>query len=414
METLDTYSKNLLGIALCFVCVATLVNFPLLGDSNQIYFLSRALRETIFLVMALYVGLVFVTPSDRSRLTAGTVRMAGLITLWALTCVLYSIMFKGVPTGVALLGLKFFQSAPFFFAGYFLVTRSSKTPLFKFAALLRWYVALLALDNVIRIVIRFASDKPIIIRYSGLFPNATAYGATLVACSLWFLCAHLMRNDNRERTRYGLWLVICIVLSFATGSRMAMTLTMATFLLSFNNRLDSRTKKILLGTAPLLVVAFFFIVSRPTLSRHQAKVSNENRLTIAEDAISNFKTPADVIFGYGVGLSSSSTAKLLGSETAENQVGNAHSGYLEITASFGLVGLALLLAVFLTSLNRGVSPAIDFFVLIVAAFFVGLNVWRLFPTGALLGLLWGQLFGIGVMQRARTRDGSPGSPKPAT
>ncbi len=410
---MEVFSRRVLAVSLLFVWVSTLANITLMRlpspldllTTNRAYLLSRGIREATFLGVVLYLTILFVRPPYRLRIPINMVRLAAAIGAWVAACFFYSVASKGVPVSVAFLGLKFFQSAPFFLAGYVVAKRSKKKGLLKVSGLLRWYVGFLLLVTVAQVAMRFVDNRLLFVRYAGMFPNSNVFGAAIVSCSLWFICCEWMQGGEQvKKISYRPWLLLCVVLAMATGSRMAMTLTTVALLLSLSFRVTARTKKFFLAALPLLIVAVFVVVSQPGISRHRATTSNQRRAEIAGKVLENFETLPDVVFGYGIGLSSPK-ALIAGTAGVGAQTGNAHSAYLEMTTSFGVVGLGFFVSLFLISLSKGIRPVTDFFVFIVAMFCIGLNVWRLVPAGPLICLLWGQLFALGIERNLTLTEG---------
>jgi len=404
---LETFSRRLVGLIFMLICTTLVANWPqmhqLFSSGGTVivprghdywFILSRLPREALLLGVVIYLGYGILT--DRARLTYGAFRTLVAMALWALACVFYTVTYKNLPFAVPLFGLRIFQYLPLLIAGYILARKHKHYTLLEFATLLRWYVTPIIVFSIIQVVAGEGRKTIFGARAFGVFPNFNTFGATLLALCLWFLCARILHQRIYGAPKYGIWLGACAALSFTTGSRTAMTLSSIIVIFSIYPHLSKKAKSVLLAAIPIALCVFLAIASIPAMTGgRKVEKSNMARLKFMQEVAASFETPADLVFGSGVGLYTTSLVVAFGGDRFPGQVGNVHSVYLEIVGGFGIFGLLAYLYAFLISFRKGSQPETGFFLFIVGLLGIPHSLWGYFPADALLLFLWGHLLGSG-------------------
>lgn len=412
-RSLDAFSRRLLVLVFSLTCVSLVVYLPemleLFSEGPVIrtphagtykYRLFRLPRELLALGIVFYLGYGLLLGTARRYLTLGVVRTLAVIALWSLACVSYAVIVKDLPLVVPLLGLRALQYTPLLLAGYVLAQKHSRALLLKFADLLRWYTAPIIGLGIGQTL--FGHDDTTVFgtRSFGPFMNMNAFGSTLVLCALWFLLAGISHRKIHGTHRYGPWIGACAVAAFTTGSRTAMTLMVIVGGLAICYRLSRRVRLVGLVTLLLLLSGLFHLFTSSKLTGRVVSRSNSVRLAIVRQVVESFDTPADLLFGTGLGLYAKSVTVVFGQDSFPDQVGNPHSTYLDVAGSFGLSGLAALLLCLAFLVVRAPTPEGALFVLVVGLLALPMNLCGLYPVDALSLFLWGALLGIGRREAA--------------
>lgn len=418
-QALDTPTRSLLLLVGALIATTFVVFLPEMTAALQwvrfaegpkaqqtSYWLFRLPRELMLLLTLAATG-YYVFVSRRQQLTGRLLVGIALAATWAIACAARTILVKDVPLVVPLLGLRMLQFTPLALAGFLMARQYGAQPLTSLARFLRVYVGIVLMIAIAQLIgeTRDTGFRP---RAVGAFSNENAFGAALVACSLFMLLVEELRGDGRgPRGGYLPWGIVCLGGAVASGSRTAIALCAALVVYRLVSQLGGR-KLLLPAAMVVLVVGIFVLATNPWLSgRIDAANSFGARLSFVREVGATLQTPGDFVFGGGVGLYSTATATLLGQDRFPGQVHNTHSSFLEILASFGLGGLVAIGYLFWISTNLGPRPQIWLFVFIVALMSVAQPVWAMFPTDVLLWFLWGSLLGIGA-QTGRPDDETSG------
>lgn len=409
MRTLHRSSTRLTALVFTLICVSAFTYLPQMAEllnegrleqvprvNDYQYLLFRFPREVLLFGVVLTLGRAFLSKGNRDFLKAGVFRTAVLIVVWALVCVFHTLAAKDLPFEVPLLGLRILQYVPLLLAGYVVARTDPRTSLMRFADLLRWCVAVIIALGVVQTVVGPGERTIFGARSFGPFTNMNAYGATLVMCGLWFLFASVSHEMVEGERKYGPWLLACAVMALTTGSRTAITLALVVAACWFLVRHGRKVRVLGFAVTSLVATTLPLLLTSPAITgRGHVQRSNETRLELLDDVLASFETPADVVFGSGLGLYSKSVVVLFGKERFPGQVGNPHSLYLEILGGFGGVGLLGYLSCLVLTARKAPKPEAFIFLLIVGLLGVTMNLSGLFPADALLYFLWGHLLGIG-------------------
>ena len=141
--------------------------------------------------------------------------------------------------------------------------------------------------------------------------------------------------------------------------------------------------------------------------RDDANPTEDGRIDIWQRAFSEqINGPADLLFGWGLGLSSNTINILFGAEHFQGQF-DSDSLYLFVLSGYGLVGLLAYLFLLWTTTRISVHPNKGLVVMFI--FVVGLtyNMWEYFPQNAILMLLWGTVLGTGYQSSSAPLQARP-------
>jgi len=347
----------------------------------------RILREAM---LALLIAYMFFEPRLRNGAFSSSV-LAFFCTI--ATYVLFEIgyaLYLDLPLVVPLAGLRVFEYMPLALIG-FVTSRlgAGDYVLNKFSGFLSYFIALqgvLALAQALWAPPLFGVSFLGGGRPFGTFVSPNLFGATMATCALVFSLVPGMRK----------WLALSVFLALLSGSRTAFISSLCVLFFQIYAALRPRDRWAMIMPAPILAVAALIIASSPALSgRDDADPTQDGRIDLWQRVFSHHVHDAmDLLFGWGLGLSSNTINILFGAEHFPGQF-DSDSLYLFLLNGYGLVGLLAYL-IFLWMTTR-VSVHANKGVVMMFIFVAGLtfNMWEYFPQNALLMFLWGTVLGTG-------------------
>jgi len=220
----------------------------------------------------------------------------------------------------------------------------------------------------------------------GTFVSPNLFGATMATCALLFALIPGMRR----------WVALSVFLALLSGSRTAFISSLLVIFFQIYAVLRPRDRWALIMPAPILAVGALLLASSPLLSgRDDANPTEDGRIDLWQRIFSAYiHGPEDVLFGWGLGLSSNTINVLYGAEHFPGQF-DSDSLYLFLLNGYGLIGLLAYLG-FLWLTTR-LSTHANKGLVVMFIFVAGLtfNMWEYFPQNALLMFLWGLVLGTG-------------------
>ncbi|MGR9107389.1 MAG: O-antigen ligase family protein, partial [Gammaproteobacteria bacterium] len=267
----------------------------------------RILREVMLVII---VGYAFLEPRlRRAVLTPGVaVFLAGLLT-YVLVEVGYA-LYLDLPFVVPMTGLRVFEYLPLALIG-FAIGRSGQAPIVieRFAGYLRIFVVLQALAAISQAlwapplfgISWFGGGRPF-----GTFVSPNLFGAAMATCAVVFTLVPSMRK----------WVVLSIILAMLSGSRTAFISSLLVVYFGLYKHFRPRDRWALVLPAPILVLGLLFLASNPMLSgREDAIPWEDGRIHLWQQVLSgHLDEPLDLLFGWGLGLSSNTVNVLFGAE----------------------------------------------------------------------------------------------------
>ncbi len=345
----------------------------------------RLLREAMLALLIVYA---FFEPRLRNGVVSSSIlAFLSVIAAYVLFEVAYA-LYLDLPLVVPLAGLRIFEYMPLALIG-FVVSRLGAGPyvMFKFAHYLRYFIALqtvLAISQALwappLLGVSFLGGG----RPFGTFVSPNLFGATMATCALVFSLVPGM----------GRWLAVSVFLALLSGSRTAFISSLLVVFFQLYAAMRPRDRWALIMPAPILAVGALILASSPALSgRDDADPTQDGRLDLWQRVFSHHVHDAsDVLFGWGLGLSSNTVNVLFGAEHFPGQF-DSDSLYLFLLNGYGWVGLLayLLLLWFTTRVSTHPQKvAVVTFILVAGLTF---NMWEYFPQNALLMFMWGSVMG---------------------
>jgi hypothetical protein len=387
--------KDLPVLLFVLVCASTVAALPQVESAwkgvKEIYgqqdFGLRILRELMLIVVMVYAML---EPRLRRGLFASSIlaflAIIGSYVLFEVTYALY----LDLPLVVPMAGLRVFEYLPLALIGY-VSSRlgTGEYVLIKFAQLLRYYLVLQAVLAIAQALwapplfgVSFLGGG----RPFGTFVSPNLFGATMATCALVFAVVPSMRS----------WLALSVFLALLSGSRTAFISSLLVVFFQVYAVLRPRDRWALVMPAPILAVAALVLASSPMLSgRDDADPTQDGRIDLWQRIFSDYvHDPVDVLFGWGLGLSSNTINILFGAEHFPGQF-DSDSLYLFLLNGYGLLGLLAYL--FFLWLSTRTSSHAHKGLVVMFIFVAGLtfNMWEYFPQNAMLMYLWGLVLGHG-------------------
>jgi hypothetical protein len=308
-------------------------------------------------------------------------------------------VYLDLPLVVPMAGLRVFEYMPLALLG-FVVSRlgAGGYVIYRFAYYLRYYIALQAVLAIAQALwapplfgVSFLGGG----RPFGTFVSPNLFGATMATCALVFALVPSMRQ----------WVAVSVFLALLSGSRTAFISSLLVIFFQIYTVLRPRDRWALVMPAPILAVGALVLASSPLLSgRDDADPTQDGRLDLWQRIFSNYiHGPVDLLFGWGLGLSSNTINILYGAEHFQGQF-DSDSLYLFLLNGYGLVGLLAYLFFLWTTTRMSVHPNKGLVVMFIFVAGLTFNMWEYFPQNALLMYLWGMVLG--------TRYQSSSSPLP--
>lgn len=385
--------NDLPKVLFALVCASTVAALPQVESAwkgiKEVYgeqdFGLRILRELMLLVLILY-GLW--EPRLRRGILIGPVfAFLALLACYVLFEVGYAV-YLDLPLVVPMAGLRIFEYLPVALIG-FVVSRLGVGDyiVHRFAHYLRYYLGLQGLLAIAQALwapplfgVSFLGGG----RPFGTFVSPNLFGATMATCALLFALVPGMRK----------WLAVSVFLALLSGSRTAFISSLLVVFFQFYSALRPRDRWALLMPAPIFAVGALLLASSPLLSgRDDANPTEDGRIDLWQRIFSNYiHGPADLLFGWGLGLSSNTINILYGAEYFPGQF-DSDSLYLFLLNGYGLIGLLAYLGFLWLTVRMSLHP--NKALVVVFIFVAGLtfNMWEYFPQNAMLMFMWGMVAG---------------------
>lgn len=387
------FEKDLPALLFALVGASTVASLPQVESAwkgvKEVYgeqdFGLRVLREALLAVLVAYA---FFEPRLRRGIASGPVLgFLGVVASYALFEIGYA-LYLDLPWVVPMAGLRIFEYLPLALTGFVVGRRGAGGQVVsRFAGYLRYYLALqgvLALAQALWAPPLFGVSFLGGGRPFGTFVSPNLFGATMATCSLVFSLVPAMRG----------WMAASLFLALLSGSRTAFISSLLVVYFRVYAAARPRDRWALVMPAPVLAVGALVLASSPALSgRDDANPTEDGRIDLWQRVFSaNVHGPADLFFGWGLGLSSNTINILFGAGHFHGQF-DSDSLYLFLLSGYGLVG-ALAYVGFLWVTAR-VSTHADKGLVSTFIFVAGLtfNMWEYFPQNALLMFLWGMVLG---------------------
>jgi hypothetical protein len=385
--------KDLPVLLFALVCASTVAALPQMQSNwngvKEVYgeqdFGLRILREVMLLVVIVYGFLE--TRLRQGILTGSVLAFLSVIATYVLGEIAYA-LYLDLPLVVPLAGLRVFEYLPVALIG-FATSRlgAGQYIVYKFAHYLRYY---LALQTVLAIT--QALWAPPILGVSllgggrpfGTFVSPNLFGAAMATCSLLFALVPGMRK----------WMALSIFLALLSGSRTALISSLLVVFFQIYAALRPRDRWALVMPAPLLAVGALILASSPLLSgRDDADPTQDGRLDLWQRIFSNYiDGPADVLFGWGLGLSSNTINVLYGAEYFPGQF-DSDSLYLFLLNGYGVIGLLAYVGFLWMTTRMSIHPNKGLVIMFIFVAGLTFNMWEYFPQNAMLMFLWGMVLG---------------------
>jgi O-Antigen ligase len=347
----------------------------------------RILREAMLMVLVAYM--FFEPRLRRGAMASKVLAFLGVVSTYVLFEVGYA-LYLDLPLVVPMAGLRVFEYLPLALIG-FVTSRlnAGEHVINRFAHYLRYYIALQAVLAIAQALwapplfgVSFLGGG----RPFGTFVSPNLFGATMATCALLFSLVPSM----------GKWVAVSVFLALLSGSRTAFISSLLVIYFQIYALLRPRDRWALIMPAPIFAVGALLLASSPMLSgRDDANPTEDGRIELWRWVFSEFMHgPADLLIGWGLGLSSNTINILYGAGHFKGQF-DSDSLYLYLLNGYGLVGvLAYLFFLWVTS---RISAHPNKGLVIMFIFVAGLtfNMWEYFPQNAMLMFLWGAVLGTG-------------------
>lgn len=385
--------KDLPLLLFLLVSAATVAALPQVESAwkgvKEVYgqqdFGLRILREAMLAILLVYV---FLEPRLRRGVFSGSIlAFLAVIASYVLFEVAYA-LYLDLPLVVPMAGLRIFEYLPVALIG-FVTSRlgAGDYVLLRFAHYLRYFMllqAVLAMAQALWApplfgVSFFGGGRPF-----GTFVSPNLFGATMATCALVFALLPGMRR----------WLALSVFLALLSGSRTAFISSLLVLFFQVCAALRPRDRWALIMPAPILAVAALLLASSPLLSgRDDADPTQDGRIALWQHVFANYvHDPMDLLFGWGLGLSSNTINILYGAEHFKGQF-DSDSLYLFLLNGYGLVGLMAYIGFLWLTARASVHAHRNLVVMFILVAGLTFNMWEYFPQNALLMFLWGTVLG---------------------
>ena len=389
------FEKDLPVLLFALVSASVLASLPQVESAwtgvKEVYgeqdFGMRILREVMLVVLVAYA---FFEPRLRSgALTSSVLAFLGVVTTYALFEVGYA-LYLDLPWVVPMAGLRVFEYLPLALIG-FVTSRlgAGDYVIYRFAHYLRYYIivqAVLAIAQALWAPPLFGVSFLGGGRPFGTFVSPNLFGATMATCALVFALVPSMRK----------WLAASVFLALLSGSRTAFISSLLVVYFQIYAVLRPRDRWALVMPAPILAVVALVLASSPLLSgRDDADPTQDGRIDLWQRVFSEqIQGPADLLFGWGLGLSSNTINVLYGAEHFKGQF-DSDSLYLYLMNGYGLIGLLAYIFFLWTTTRMSVHRDKGLVVMFIFVAGLTFNMWEYFPQNAILMYLWGMILGTG-------------------
>ena len=389
------FEKDLPVLLFALVSASTLASLPQVESAwtgvKEVYgeqdFGLRILREVMLVVLVAYG---FFEPRLRNgALSSSVLAFLGAIATYVLFEVGYA-LYLDLPVVVPMAGLRVFEYLPLALIG-FVTSRlgAGSYVIHKFAHYLRYYIAVQALLAIAQALwapplfgVSFLGGG----RPFGTFVSPNLFGATMATCALLFALVPGMRK----------WVAASVFLALLSGSRTAFISSLLVIYFQIYAVLRPRDRWALVMPAPILAVGALLLASSPLLSgRDDANPTEDGRIDLWQWVFANhIHDPIDLLFGWGLGLSSNTINILYGAEHFKGQF-DSDSLYLFLLNGYGLIGLLAYLFFLWTTTRMSIHPNKGLVVMFIFVAGLTFNMWEYFPQNAMLMFLWGTVLGTG-------------------
>jgi len=399
--------KDLPVLLFALVSVSTLASLPQVESAwtgvKEVYgeqdFGLRILREVMLAVLVAYA--FFEARLRGGILTSSVLAFLAVVATYTLFEVGYA-LYLDLPWVVPLAGLRVFEYLPVALIG-FVTSRlgAGGYVIHRFAQYLRYYIALQAVLAIAQALwapplfgVSFLGGG----RPFGTFVSPNLFGATMATCALLFSLVPGMRK----------WVVASIFLALLSGSRTAFISSLLVVYFQVYALLRPRDRWALVMPAPILAVGALLLASSPLLSgRDDADPTQDGRIDLWQRVFSEqMHGPADLLFGWGLGLSSNTINVLYGAEHFKGQF-DSDSLYLFLLNGYGLIGLLAYVFFLWTTTRMSVHPNKGLVAMFIFVAGLTFNMWEYFPQNAMLMFLWGTVLGTGCRASSSTVQAGP-------
>ncbi|MDD5267062.1 MAG: O-antigen ligase family protein [Methylococcales bacterium] len=399
--------KDLPVLLFALVSASTLASLPQVESAwtgvKEVYgeqdFGLRILREAMLLVLVAYM--FFEPRLRRGTLTSSAFAFLGVVATYVLCEVGYA-LYLDLPWVVPMAGLRVFEYLPVALIG-FVTSRlgAGSYVIHKFAHYLRYYIALQAVLAIAQALwapplfgVSFLGGG----RPFGTFVSPNLFGATMATCALLFSLVPGMRK----------WVAASIFLALLSGSRTAFISSLLVVYFQIYALFRPRDRWALIMPAPIFAVGALLLASSPLLSgRDDANPTEDGRIDLWQRVFSEqIHGPADVLFGWGLGLSSNTINILYGAEHFKGQF-DSDSLYLFLLNGYGLIGLLAYIFFLWTTTRMSVHPNKELVAMFIFVAGLTFNMWEYFPQNAILMFLWGTVLGTGYQASSSLLQANP-------
>jgi len=404
------FEKDLPVLLFALVSASTLASLPQVESAwtgvKEVYgeqdFGLRILREVMLVVLVAYA---FFEPRLRNGvLTSNVLAFSGVVATYVLLEVGYA-LYLDLPLVVPMAGLRIFEYLPLALIG-FVTSRlgAGETVINRFAHYLRYYIivqAVLAIAQALWAPPLFGVSFLGGGRPFGTFVSPNLFGATMATCALLFALVPGMRK----------WLAVSVFLALLSGSRTAFISSLLVVFFQIVAMLRPRDRWALIMPAPILAVGALLLASSPLLSgRDDANPTQDGRIDLWQRVFSeHIHGPEDLLFGWGLGLSSNTINILYGAEHFQGQF-DSDSLYLFLLNGYGLVGLLAYVFFLWATTRMSVHPNKGLVVMFIFVAGLTFNMWEYFPQNAMLMFLWGLVLGTSYQSSSSLLQGRPIAP----
>lgn len=387
--------KDLPVLLVLLVSASTVASLPQVESAwagiKEVYgeqdFGLRILREAMLAVLVAYMWL---EPRLRNgALTGPVLAFFSIVASYVLFEVGYA-LYLDLPLVVPMAGLRVFEYLPLALIG-FATSRlgAGEYVMHRFAQYLRYYIALQAALAIAQAlwapplfgVSMLGGGRPF-----GTFVSPNLFGATMATCALLFSLVPGM----------GRWVAISLFLALLSGSRTALISALLVVYFRIYAALRPRDRWAVVMPAPMLAVGALLLASSPLLSgRDDADPTQDGRIDLWQRIFSEqMHGPADLLFGWGLGLSSNTINVLFGAEHFKGQF-DSDSLYLFLLNGYGLIGLLAYLFFLWATTKSSLHPNKGLVTMFIFVAGLTFNMWEYFPQNAILMFLWGTVLGTG-------------------
>lgn len=387
--------KDLPVLLVVLVSASTVASLPQVESAwagiKEVYgeqdFGLRILREAMLAVLVAYMWL---EPRLRNGALSGPVLAFFSIVATYVSFEVGYALYLDLPLVVPVAGLRVFEYLPLALIG-FATSRlgAGEYVLHRFAQYLRYYIALQAALAIAQAlwapplfgVSMLGGGRPF-----GTFVSPNLFGATMATCALLFSLVPGM----------GRWVAISLLLALLSGSRTALISALLVIYFRIYAALRPRDRWAVVMPAPMLAVGALLLASSPLLSgRDDADPTQDGRIDLWQRVFSEqMHGPADLLFGWGLGLSSNTINVLFGAEHFKGQF-DSDSLYLFLLNGYGLIGLLAYLFFLWATTKSSLHPNKGLVVMFIFVAGLTFNMWEYFPQNAILMFLWGTVLGTG-------------------